>query len=62
VIQLKLQQLQPPLLRRQTPPLRRPRVLLLLRTLLRPPLYQPLHRLLKPHQNKSGRFTKPTHV
>jgi hypothetical protein len=35
---------------------------LLLLTLPRPPLSQPLLRLLKPLQNKSGRFPKPTHV
>jgi hypothetical protein len=59
VILLKLQ---PPLLRLQMLPPRRPRVLLLLLTLPRPPLSQPLLRLLKPLQNKSGRFPKPTHV
>jgi hypothetical protein len=59
VILLKLL---PPLLPLQTLPPRRPRVLLLLLTLPRPPLSQPLLRLLKPLQNKSGRFAKPTHV
>jgi hypothetical protein len=54
-IQLKLP---PPLLLRQTLPPRLLRVLLLLRT----PLHQPLSQQPKPHQNKSGRFPKPTHV